>query len=33
MIEPVDGFEILSIDCPPDYFEYEYELDEPPEVE
>ena len=32
LIEPVEGFEILSIDCPPGYFEYEYELDEPPEV-
>ena len=27
-VEPVEGFDILTVDCPPDL--YEYELDEPP---
>ena len=30
IIDDVKGFEILTVDCPPGYFEYEYELDEPP---
>ena len=30
MIDDVKGFDILTVDCPPGYFEYEYELDEPP---
>ncbi|MBR1776774.1 hypothetical protein IJ750_06870 [bacterium] len=30
IIDEIQGFEILTIDCPPGYFEYEYELDEPP---
>ena len=28
--DDVKGFDILTVDCPPGYFEYEYELDEPP---
>lgn len=30
IIDDVEGFDILTVDCPPGYFEYEYELDEPP---
>ncbi len=30
IIDDVKGFDILTVDCPPGYFEYEYELDEPP---
>lgn len=29
-IESKDGFEILSIDCPPGSYEYYFDLDEPP---
>ena len=29
-LDDVKGFDILTVDCPPGYFEYEYELDEPP---
>ena len=28
-VDPVEGFDILTVDCPPDL--YEYELDEPPQ--
>jgi len=31
-INDVQGFEILTIDCPPDLFEYDFEIDEPPVV-
>lgn len=30
IIEPVEGFDIFSIDCPPETFFYKFELDFPP---
>ena len=32
-INPVVGFEIFTVDCPPEAFEYLFDLDEPPETE
>lgn len=32
-INPVEGFEIFTVDCPPEAFEYLFDLDEPPETE
>ena len=29
-VKDVSGFEIMAIDCPPGYFEYYFDLDEPP---
>ena len=30
VIDPVDGFDVFQIDCPPNF--YEFELDVPPEI-
>lgn len=32
-INPVEGFEIFTVDCPPEAYEYSFDLDEPPETE
>lgn len=31
-ITQVEGFDILTVDCPPDTYEYLFDLDEPPEI-
>lgn len=32
-IDDVEGFDILTIDCPPGSYEYQFDLDEPPAIE
>jgi len=32
-INTVEGFDILAVDCPPGTYEYNFDLDEPPESE
>ena len=32
-INPVDSFEIFTVDCPPGAYEYYFDLDEPPSAE
>ncbi len=31
-INPVEGFEIFTVDCPPEAFEYLFDLDTPPQT-
>ena len=31
-INEIQGFDILTVDCPPNLYEYYFDLDEPPEV-
>ena len=31
-ITPVEGFDVLTVDCPPNTYEYFFDLDEPPGV-